>query len=62
MDAGPSCGNGTVQSGEACDLGTALNTGAYGGCNANCTKAAFCGDGIVNGAANAEACDRGAAS
>ena len=62
VDAGPSCGNGTVQSGEACDLGTALNTGAYGGCNANCTKAAFCGDGIVNGAANAEACDRGAAN
>jgi hypothetical protein len=45
-----------IEAGEACDLGTAKNTGGYGGCNPNCTKAAYCGDGIKNGN---EACDDG---
>jgi hypothetical protein len=31
-----------------------MNTGAYGGCNADCTPAPYCGDKIVNGA---EQCD-----
>jgi fibro-slime domain-containing protein len=52
----PVCGDGIVTAGEACDLGTANNTGAYGGCNANCTLAASCGDAIVNGP---ELCDNG---
>lgn len=31
--------------GEACDAGATNNNGAYGGCNPNCTLAAYCGDG-----------------
>ncbi len=46
----PYCGDGVVQSAyEQCDNGTANNTGAYNGCNPDCTRAAYCGDGIVNG-------------
>jgi fibro-slime domain-containing protein len=52
----PKCGDGIVTPGEACDLGTALNTGAYGTCNANCTLPPGCGDGMKNGT---EACDDG---
>jgi hypothetical protein len=52
----PVCGNGVKEGTEQCDLG-ASNTGAYGGCNSNCTLAPRCGDGIVNGP---EACDTGA--
>ena len=52
----PFCGDGIVTRGEACDLGTAKNTGAYGTCNANCTLPASCGDGITNGP---EVCDNG---
>jgi len=48
------CGDGTVAADEACDLGTAGNTGAYGGCNANCTLAPYCGDKSTNGT---EECD-----
>ena len=33
----PVCGDGIVTKDEACDLGTAKNTGAYGTCNADCT-------------------------
>jgi fibro-slime domain-containing protein len=52
----PKCGDGIVTAGEACDLGTANNTGAYGTCNANCTLPPGCGDGMVNGT---EQCDNG---
>lgn len=52
----PVCGDGIVTPNEACDLGTAKNTGAYGTCNANCTFSARCGDAIVNGN---EQCDNG---
>jgi fibro-slime domain-containing protein len=50
------CGDGTVAADEACDLGTANNTGGYGGCNANCTLAPYCGDKAINGS---EKCDDG---
>jgi fibro-slime domain-containing protein len=43
------CGDGVVTAPEKCDKGAAMNTGAYGGCNPDCTLAPFCGDGIVNG-------------
>jgi fibro-slime domain-containing protein len=49
------CGDKIVAANEACDLGSG-NTGAYGGCNADCTLAAYCGDGKVNGS---EQCDDG---
>jgi fibro-slime domain-containing protein len=54
---GPVCGDGVPTANEACDLGTAMNTGAYGTCNPNCTLGPRCGDGMVNGA---EQCDDGA--
>jgi cysteine-rich repeat protein len=41
------CGDGVVSAGEQCDLGAAMNTGAYGGCNPDCTLAPYCGDGKV---------------
>jgi len=50
------CGDGTVAADEACDLGTAANTGAYGGCKADCTLAPYCGDKSTNGS---EQCDDG---
>ena len=49
------CGDGVQTADEECDNG-ANNTGAYGGCNANCTLASRCGDAVVNGA---EQCDDG---
>jgi fibro-slime domain-containing protein len=54
----PYCGDGSVDTtyGEQCDLGTAGNTGAYGGCTAQCKLAGSCGDGIKNGS---EQCDDG---
>jgi fibro-slime domain-containing protein len=51
------CGDGIVTRGEACDLGTAKNTGAYGTCNANCTLPPRCGDNIVQ--SPQEECDDG---
>ncbi len=53
------CGDGVVTSDEICDLGTAENTGEYGGCNEDCTRAPYCGDGRVNGPAGLEQCDQG---
>jgi fibro-slime domain-containing protein len=50
------CGDGVVTPPEKCDLGAAMNTGAYGGCNPDCTLAPYCGDGIVQ-AADGEQCD-----
>jgi cysteine-rich repeat protein len=41
------CGDGIVTAPEKCDKGAAMNTGEYGGCNANCTLAPYCGDKIV---------------
>ena len=61
-DAASLCGNGTQDPDEECDLGSASNNGAYGGCNADCTRAAYCGDGVVNGPASTEDCDNGAAN
>jgi hypothetical protein len=40
--------------GEECDDG--VNSGSYGTCNPDCSAAAHCGDGIVNGP---EQCDMG---
>ncbi len=57
-DCGPICGDGVVTGFEQCDLGTELNTGEYGGCNPDCTLAAFCGDDIVDETAGEE-CDDG---
>jgi len=54
--AGPYCGDGIKNGTEACDFGTANNTGAYGGCTNTCTLAPYCGDGIKNGT---EQCDCG---
>jgi fibro-slime domain-containing protein len=51
------CGDGLVGGNEECDLGTAMNTGAYGGCTADCKLGPHCGDGTVQ--APNEACDDG---
>jgi fibro-slime domain-containing protein len=52
------CGDGIVTADEACDLGSAGNTGNYQTCNADCTLTARCGDGEVD-AADGELCDNG---
>jgi fibro-slime domain-containing protein len=49
------CGDGIVTVDEACDDG--VNDGSYGTCNANCSRAGFCGDGHRD-TAN-ETCDDG---
>jgi fibro-slime domain-containing protein len=53
----PECGDAVVVAGEQCDLGQAMNTGAYGTCTADCRRAPRCGDAIVQ--SNNEACDDG---
>jgi fibro-slime domain-containing protein len=50
------CGDGLVVGDEACDDGADNNTGAYGGCNADCSRAPFCGDGVTS---DGEVCDDG---
>jgi fibro-slime domain-containing protein len=52
------CGNGVIDAGEQCDDGASKNDGSYNNCNANCTKAPSCGDGIVQNPP--EICDNGA--
>ena len=54
------CGDGKVQGsfGERCDNGTAMNTGGYGMCKADCTPGPRCGDAITQ-AAGGEQCDNG---
>jgi fibro-slime domain-containing protein len=49
------CGDGVVTRGEACDLGTAKNTGTYGTCKIDCKLPDRCGDGVVQEAY--EQCD-----
>lgn len=51
--AGPACGNGLVEDGEACDLGFA--NGPAGPCRADC-QAPRCGDGVPD---EGERCDDG---
>jgi fibro-slime domain-containing protein len=53
----PHCGDGIVTGNEACDLGAANNTGAYGTCNADCTLPPRCGDGTPQ--TPPEQCDDG---
>ncbi|HKO49355.1 MAG TPA: DUF4215 domain-containing protein, partial [Polyangiaceae bacterium] len=50
------CGDAILAADEACDLGTAANTGSYGGCNVNCTLAPYCGDKSIH---SSEQCDDG---
>lgn len=55
----PGCGDGEVVAPEVCDDGSA--NGDYGRCSRDCAgRAAFCGDGIVQG--KHEVCDDGAAN
>ncbi len=53
---GPTCGDGVATGSEECDLGTANDDTAYGGCTRQCTWGPFCGDGSVQGT---EECDLG---
>jgi cysteine-rich repeat protein len=54
------CGDAVVQGtfGEACDNGTAMNTGGYGKCTSDCVLGPRCGDGVPQ-MASGEACDNG---
>jgi cysteine-rich repeat protein len=54
------CGDEKVDSlfGEQCDLGTAMNTGAYDGCTPTCQLGPRCGDGVVQ-RDKGEQCDDG---
>lgn len=53
-----SCGDGVVTRYELCDDGTAMNTGEYGRCGADCrSRGGYCGDNVVENAH--EACDLG---
>lgn len=54
----PVCGDAVQTPDEACDLGADENTGTHGGCNADCTLAAYCGDGTVD-TESGEVCDDG---
>ena len=52
------CGNGVVESGEACDDGSYNSDSRPNGCRTDC-RAAYCGDGVID---NGEACDDGGAN
>ena len=52
------CGDGVKTKTEACDDGTAKNTGGYGKCNADCSLGERCGDGVLQ-AGEGEQCDDG---
>ena len=52
------CGDAVKTRTEACDDGTAMNTGGYGKCAADCTLGPRCGDGVVQ-ADQGEQCDDG---
>jgi fibro-slime domain-containing protein len=54
----PICGDGIVVGQEACDLGTAGNTGEYGKCKPDCTLGPRCGDAVLQPDAG-EQCDDG---
>jgi len=49
-----SCGDGVVTGDEVCDDGK--NDGSYGGCNPDCSRGPYCGDGNVD-SADGEECD-----
>jgi len=57
----PTCGDGVATATEECDLGTAMNTGAYGGCTADCHYGGWCGDATPQ-ADGGEECDNGVAA
>jgi len=59
-NCGPTCGDAVATTTEECDLGTAMNTGAYGGCTADCKYGGWCGDAITQ-ADGMEECDNGVA-
>jgi len=52
------CGDGIKTRSEACDDGTAKNTGGYGKCKSDCTLGPRCGDGVLQ-ADQGEQCDDG---
>lgn len=54
---GPMCGDAVVVAPEQCDLGSAMNTGAYAGCTAECRRGPYCGDKLVQ--SPNEECDDG---
>jgi fibro-slime domain-containing protein len=53
-DCKGSCGDGVVTGDEVCDDGK--NDGSYGGCNSDCTRGPYCGDGNVD-SKDGEQCD-----
>jgi fibro-slime domain-containing protein len=53
----PYCGDGVRNGPEQCDDGTNQNTGEYGGCEDDCTRAPYCGDRDVD--PDHEDCDDG---
>jgi cysteine-rich repeat protein len=55
---GPYCGDGAVQSGEACDFGSGNEPiASYGGCSVDCRLGPYCGDGVIQ--SPYEQCDDG---